>query len=168
MSTKDPFSLTYTALWTLAESRQDLTKLVKLGNRIRYDTNDRNPEKRTGTDADYPELVLVSDGMRGNIWNTSSTSSTVRLFSWYVTTGDLRVTYRLLPVEFALFRAMCGWQTVLGALEWGGERFVKRTQLLTVTNGVLRPNARSDGPRGWAAIWSLEVEMHFAMTNLQA
>ena len=164
----DPFSLTYQALWTLAEGNSDLASRVKLRNRIRYDRNDRNPEKRVGADADYPELVLVSDGMRGNIHQTSSTSMTVRLYSWYITTGDMRLTERLLPVEFALFKAMCGWQDVLGQLEWSGERFVKRTNLLTITNGVLRPEQRSHGPMGWAAIWSIETEMHFATKNLKA
>ena len=162
----DPFSQVYTALWDLAEGHGDLTQLVLLRNRIRYDSSDRDPEKKTYTEADTPELALMSTGVSGNLWNTSTTSMCIRRYSWMIITGDMRVNYTLMPVEWALFRAMHGWRTVLPALKWKGNSYVKRLNLLDIQEGILRPNERQDGPRGWSCVWGIEVEMHFAIGDL--
>ncbi len=168
MSGKNPFSLVYTALWTLAEAEPELTSLVALKNRIRYDvTDDRDPEKRTNTDADLPELVLTATGMSGNLWNTSTTSMVIKRYSWIISTGDFRITERLLPVEWALFKAMHGWKNILSTLVWQDMHFVKRVNLLDIQEGILRPEERRDGPRGWACVWEIEVEMHFNIGSLR-
>lgn len=162
----DPFSLVYTKLWTLAESSSDLNSLVLLRNRVRYDLTDRDPEKRTLAEADTPELTLVSTGVSGNMWNTSSSSMCIRRYNWLLVTGDMRITHKLLPVEWALFRAMHGWKTILTALQWEGKPYVKRVALADIQDGILRPETRQEGPRGWACIWGIEVEMHFSIGDL--
>lgn len=163
----NPFTLVYTGLWSLVESNSDLTDLVAVGNRIRYDTvANRNPEKRSAMTADYPELVLVSDGLTGNMHATSSSGFVIRNYSFYITTGDLRMTEVLLQVEWELWRALNNWKSVLPALEWNGIRFVKRCNINTITNGTIRAEDRTEGPLGWVAIWSLEVEMHFPTASI--
>lgn len=163
---KDPFSMVYTALWDLAEAYDGLTELIKIGNRIRYDSDNRQPEKRTTQDADMPELILTTTGLSANIWDSSSTSKVVRRYSWIAYTGDYRVDCRLFPVEWALFVAMHGYKQVLNALEYRDARFCKRTNILDVINGVIRPEHTSQvAPRGWSAVWACEVEMHF-QTNM--
>ena len=162
----DPFSMVYTSLWHLVEANAALNELVLLRNRLRYD-RDRDPEKRIVTDADLPELALVSAGVAGNMWNTSSTSMLMRRYNFIVTTGDFRITERLLPVEWALFRALHGWKSILSSLVWNSEHFVKRVNLLDIQEGILRPDDRRYGPRGWATVWGIEVEMHFSVRSLQ-
>lgn len=164
--TADPFSLVYTALWDLADASSELDALVRLRNRIRYDEDSRDPEKRNYVDADTPELTLLATGVSGNMWNTSTTSMCVRRYSWMIVTGDMRLNYMLLPVEWALFKAMHSWKSVLAALQFEEKSFVKRVNLLDIQEGILRPNERQDGPRGWSCIWSIEVEMHFAIGDL--
>lgn len=163
----NPFSMVYSELWNLAEANSELISLVQLRNRIRYDLDDnRDPEKRVTMDSDMPELSLMSTGLTGNMWNTSSTSTCTRTYEWMIVTGDMRITERLLPVEWALFRAMHGWKTILTALQWEGKSFVKRAALTNIQDGILRPDSRQNVPRGWACIWGIEIEMHFSVGDL--
>jgi len=168
ISDVDPFSMVYSALWKMAEETALLTDLVKLGNRIRYDTMDSNPEKRAYMEADCPELVLQGSGVAGNLWATSTASSVTRRYSWIIVSGDMRVTEKLLPVEWSLFVAMHGWKEVLGALRWNNKNFVTRMNLTEVQEGILRPIEPADGPRGWYALWGIEVDLNFDTKDLQA
>jgi hypothetical protein len=164
----DPFSMVYTALWKMAEETPDLIELVKLRNRIRYDTFDRDPEKRNYLDADCPELALHSAGVTGNLWNSSTTSLVQRRYSWVIISGDMRITERLMPVEWALFIAMHGWKEVLGALTWNDKNFVHRASMLDIQEGILRPMEGVEGPRGWSAVWAIQVDLSFDTKDLQA
>jgi hypothetical protein len=164
----DPFSLVYDALWTLAENSVVLTELVRVGNRIKFNhTGHFDPIKHEASEGDLPELVLVSTGCDGNLNQTSCSSMFTRRYEWLLATGDLSVVNRLLPLEFALFCAMSDWPAVVNALQWNGKPFCKRTGLTNVNNGLTDPE-RNRGIRGWSAIWSLEVEMHFMTSELVA
>lgn len=163
----NPFNMVYSELWNLAEANDSLTSLVQLRNRMRYDSDtNRDPEKRSLLDSDVPELSLISTGLSGNMWNTSSTSVCTRNYEWIIITGDLRITERLLPVEWELFKAMHTWKSILTALQWEGKSFVKRAALTNIQDGILRPDARQGVPRGWACVWGIEVEMHFSVGDL--
>lgn len=167
MSDLDPFSQVYNALWSLADGSAQLTSLVRPGNMIRLNdtTRPRSPLKDEVSNADLPEIVLVSNAVNGNLLNTSSSSMIIRQFQWIIATGDMSVVRRLLPIEFALFSAMCNWPTVLGSLRWNDQPFVKRCGLVSVDNG-LTDSERNRGIRGWSAIWTVEVEMHFRTLDL--
>lgn len=164
----DPFTQVYDALWELAETTPTFTRLVKLGNRIKYTSpTGRNPEKSsTLSDGDFPEVILSSEGLNANMWNTSNSSMCVRKYSWLITTGDFRLSYRLYPVEWAVFVAMHGWREKLGALLWAGKSYCKRMAITDVLNGIIRPKSEIASPEGWSAIWSCEVEMHFDANEL--
>lgn len=162
----DPFTLAYRALWSMMSERSDFADLVRIGNRIDFanDAN-RNPVKQVAAAADLPEIILVPAGCSVNIHNTSSSSRVIRRYTWLMSTGDARVSHLLFPVEWAVLRGMTNWKTVMGALEWRDKRFVKRCDVISVTEGDSDP-ARNRGIKGWSAAWACEVEMHFDTSDL--
>lgn len=165
----NPFRLVYEALWDLAEASAPLTDTVKLGNRIRFDHTDYfNPIKEEVSDADLPELVLVATATSGNMHETSSSSRINVQYEWLIATGDMSVVNALLPVTWYLWAAMANWREQLGALRWPAaatDGFVKRTQFLSANTG-LTDSQRNRGIVGWSSVWAIEVEMHFATSDL--
>jgi hypothetical protein len=162
----NPFTLVFDALWTLAERHPRIRSLVRERNRIKFnDPSDRNPLKKTVAVADTPELMLTSDGLSGNLLNTSSTCMVTRDYTWWVTTGDYRINSFLHQVEWPLFVAMCDYKHTLNALEWRGLRFVKRANLTGVTEAQI-DQLRDFSLAGWGASWRVEVEMHFKTSDL--
>lgn len=167
----DPFVQNYNALWTLAEDSSRLTDLVFPGNRIKFNQSqslssgpNRHPIKNEISQADTPELMLTSTGFEANIHNTSSSSRTTRRYEWIISTGDMVIVDKLLPVEWALFAAMMNWKNTVCDLTWMGVKFNKRMDILSVDNGLTDPT-RNRGIQGWSALWRCEIEMHFP-TNL--
>lgn len=160
----DPFSMTFAALWALAESSPRLQEVVRLGNRIKM--QDRDSWKDQIASADLPELVLITNGMTGNLQETSSTTKFVRTYSWLLSTGDMRLTHLLYPVEWSIVCAMTRWKEVLAPLEWRGDRFIKRMGLGVVDEGV-SDRERNRGIAGWSSVWRIEVEMHFTTSKIK-
>lgn len=162
----NPLQLVYSALRTLPEGHPRFRELVRVGNRIGFDDqDDRDPLKSVVADADLPEAVLEVQTAMVKMHSTSSTSSMTQQFAWLISTGDQRVTDRLLEVEWTIFVGMLDWQRVLGALRWHGKSFCKRTDIVSCSAGLSDP-ARNRGIKGWSAIWRCEVEMHFATKDL--
>lgn len=159
----DPFSMTFAALWELAESSPRLGQIVRMGNRIKL--SDRDAFKPQVQSADLPELILVSEGLSGNLHETSSTSRFTRNYAWLISTGDMRLTHLLYPVEWALVTAMLRWKETLSRLVWRGDQFVKRAQITTVDEGVSDQD-RNRGIAGWSSVWRVEVEMHFTTRTI--
>lgn len=169
--TDNPFIMTYNALWALAEASSRLTDLVKLKNRIKFNfTGQSSPIKDEISNADVPELVLISSGSTGNLRNTSSSSMISRKYEWVLSTGDMSVVNKVLPVEWALFCAMTDYSRVLGALRWpadASDGFAKVTRLMDVDTGMTDAD-RNRGIQGWSSVWGIEVEMHFRTSDLIA
>lgn len=164
----DPFSMLFDAFWEMAEASVPLMELVKEGNRIKFNTSDRDPIKSEIAAADLPELVLSTEGSTEvNLHRTSCSTSIQRQYSWIIATGDKRVKAYLYPVEFALMCAMANWKNTIGALTWQGQDFVKSAQLIGVTEGQSDPNANR-GIMGWSTIWRCQVDMHFTTASLLA
>lgn len=153
-----PFSLVYDTLWKMMIADERFT--VKSGNRLDFNTNDRSAPKSQMSTADYPEVMLVAEGCSGNLCNTSSTSMITRRFSWVVSTGDFRYN-QLFPVEWAIFAGMLAWRYELGSLLWNGNPFVTRANLVEANTDQIDKQRRR-GIEGWIAVWTIEVEMHFA------
>lgn len=163
----DPFSMLYTAMFNAVADSERVKKLVNSGNIVRLDGRSRSPLKEVTADADLPELVLVPTTAEVNLHSTSSSSRVVRQYQWLLSTGDLRLTYRLEPVAFALLCAMSDWRTTIGTLTWNNASFVKRVDMLSATIGM-SDSEKNRGIRGWSCVWDGEVEMHFKTTDLQA
>jgi len=163
----NPFSKVYDALWALALRSPVFVDKVKPGNRVSYssDTN-RNPMKENLITNDMPEVALVLDGLSsGNLHASSSTSQLTRRYTFIVTTGDYRINYALLPLQWALICALAGWKETLGNLTWHGAGFVKRANITSIVEGE-SDSRRIAGTKGYTALWSCDVEMHFATAHL--
>lgn len=170
MPSNDPFSMVMRTLWEMANENAVFTDLVKPGNRIDFtDETNRDPIKQNIQDADVPEVILVPSGTPAtNLCATSSTSSIIKRYSWLISTGDLRATLRLMPVEWAIFVMMHDWKNRLTALEWpenSGRNFVKFAQLLDASEGQTDTEANR-GLQGWSCLWQCQVEMHFKSQDL--
>jgi len=164
----NPFSLVFSELWNMLEAKETFKDLVKEGNRIRYDKQEkRDILKSSVATADLPEVVLSIEGMTPSLFRSSSQSDCVCRYAWMISTGDLRVIERIHPVDFAIFAAMTGWQEKLGALEWNEKTFVKRATISDVTHGQSIPEMNR-GIKGWSSIWAVDVLMVFATKDLIA
>lgn len=162
----DPMSMVYDALWELAEAWTPLTSLVKVGNRIKFSGDNRDPVKRQVSDADLPELVLGCTAFSPHMLRTSCGSSMDVTFEWMISAGDQRLDAALFPVVWELHRAMIGWMEVLAALTWKSKQFVKLTRALTGNVGMSNPELNR-GITGWSSIWSCELQMWFQTVDLQ-
>ncbi len=163
----DPFTLVYEALRDLLLANADFAREVKQGNRMFYVGAARRPDKETVQDSDRPEVRLAPAGGEAHLMATSSSSKIVKRLRIEVTTGDMRVDERLFPVQWAVYRAMVGWQAALAALRWGtmDKSFVVVAKLNAVTEGLSESDLNR-GIRGWAAVWECEIEMWFPTTEL--
>jgi hypothetical protein len=160
--------MTFAALWQLVDDAPLFDKLVKTGNRIRFnlDTN-RDVMKDKVADADLPELMLLTSGISAvNMHSSSCTTMITRRFSWVINTGDMRVQYRLYPVEFAIMCAMANWKSLLGGLNWNGELFVKKCDLVSAENAQVETVRGGRSLLGWSALWTGEVTMVFGTRTL--
>lgn len=167
--TANPLTLVFDALWSCLEESPNFISDVAAGNRIKFNlTANRNPQKQQINDSDLPEVVLTSTGGSGGLFVTSSSSRMVQRYSWVMSTGDFRIQNYLHQVKWEIFCGMTGWQSILGALVWplnSGKTFVKRTDLLDITEGLSNPD-QNRGINGWSAIWNAEVEMAFTTQDL--
>jgi len=164
MTYDDPLSIVFKSLWNCAEASEHVTELVRLKNRIRLDQNN-DPIKRTVTDADLPELTLLTDGGNVGLQVTSSGTKITKNFAWMIATGQTLVCERILPVEFALVRAMKNWPEHVAQETWNGKRFVNVVRMNDITEGESDPE-RNRGIKGWSALMNIEVEMTFQTGDL--
>ena len=168
MSDENPFNLVYTAMWDMIASNENLTNLVREGNRIRFDvTQNSNPLKKNVADGDLIEVILAPVGF-GDIMmqRTSNSTSIVKRFAWLISTGDMRVHKRLHVVEWAIIVGMLGWKERLAALQWKDKNFVKRADIIEGSEGESDPD-RNRGIKGWSAVMTTEIEMHFATGDIR-
>lgn len=165
----DPFTLVFDALWALAEASVPLSTLVRQGNRIKYnDSYDRNPEKPAIEDADLPELILVTTGAAEGNYNINSCDAKLtRNYSWLLTTGDMRVSYRLYPAQFAIWCAMANYATVLPLLNWNGNlNFIKNLSMPSIGEGLLTPE-QNRNISGWSSVWNITVDFYLPLQALK-
>lgn len=162
----DPFTSVYTSLWDLVTSRQDLCDLIRVGNRIRFDSLiDRDPEKPIVVAGDVPELTIIPTTSIGNLLQTSNSSSIVRQYAFLVTTGDQRLCAGINQIEWLLFRALADWCNTITSITWNGRTFVRMVQLVSGST-LINDELKNRGIVGWSALWTVSVEMHFATKDL--
>lgn len=163
---RNPFTLVRDALWQLPQRHPVFRRLVKEGNKIKFEEPGQQIKPETSTN-DMPEVALFSTTAMINMQNTSSSTMCRRSYSWVLNTGDFRLDSVLYQVEWALFVGMTGWQAVLAALTWKGVNFVKVVRMTSVSDGQ-SDSQRNRGIKGWSAVWTVEVEMHFQTADLTA
>jgi hypothetical protein len=163
----NPLSLVYDALFAMAAQHADIASLVKPRNLVTLETTDYDPVKLHVGENDKPEILLSMDGMNLNLFSASNATELIKSFQWLVSTGDYN-TPKFHQIEWALICAMAGWQTKLTSLVWppnSGRSFVTKCGVNNVREGWSDPD-RNRGIKGWSAVWSCEVQMHFATIDL--
>jgi hypothetical protein len=165
-SNPNPFSKVIDALWTLLEADVNFTDLVKTANRVKYNSETiRDPIKQNVAPADMPEVAIVYSGGPQNLFDTSSSTKLVASFDIIVNTGDYRLTEFAMKLEWIILNNLVQWRTVMAALEWRGENYVKRVTISSNVTGETIA-ARNRGLKGWTVVKTLDVEMHFKTTNV--
>jgi hypothetical protein len=157
----DPISQIYDALWSLLERSAEFCALVPVRNRIKFSGDARDPRKETIQDADLPEVQIVAGGGTPLEDIASDLCGCTRQFQVQVSTGDQRMNARFYPVVTAIERALLNWVAVLGALTWGGQKYVQFSQWLNVAEGLSDPE-RNRGIKGWSSVWGCEVRLVFS------
>lgn len=163
----DPFRQIHDTLWYLLEQHSGFTALVPAGNRIKHAEGfedadrDRDPGKRAGMSADYPEVRIVSSGGKAHQYRSSSRSSCRKDFQIQVRTGEQQ-TGLLFRVEWEILRAMMDWLDYIEHLEWHDNRFAKRCAVQEVSDTV----TGRKGNRGWSTAWACSTELWFDSADL--
>ncbi len=165
MAAPDPIGDIQARLWTLLESRSDFTDLVTPKNRIKDAESDSQRSGRElgeGTRAgDTPRVRIMPATAPLSLWNTSSSSKVVWQFRIEVDTGEKRPASILLPLCFAITRAIGNWQDAtagLTTLEWpAGYTYVKHVEFHSI-EAERGPGKTEDLPRGFSAVGAVDIE----------
>lgn len=163
MLAADPYSPVYEAIWNAIEQHSLLAGKVRIGNRIRYDGESRDPAKDQVLSADFPELRIVTTGIEATNQDSTNTRH-VRGFHVIIVTGDRRLDEYLFPIEWELFRALLPLHRQQFAAQYTLGEFKWQAQLGPATEGLLTEHNR--GIAGWAAVWTLTVTFHFRTSDI--
>lgn len=158
----DPFNLVYDKLWSLVERNEELKALIKVGNRIKFDTNVAT--KGELSDADLPELALLVGGFFD--YQTTSTSRSIkRNYSFSIATGEYKIA-SFNKITFELFRCLVDYECELCALTWCNCNFVDAsTKLVGAEESILEDADKQIS--GWISVWTFEVVMVFQLSMLK-
>ncbi len=162
----NPFTLLYDELWNLLEQSPELSQLVAVGNRLKFnDEFNREPLKETVATADMPEILILSDGGDFNLMNSSSTSRFDLSYSIVINTGDYRLNVFAHQIQWFIFCQFVKWKTTLTTLTWKNEAFVKNVRLSNVTTGESMAE-RNRGINGFTTVCKILVEVIINTANI--
>ncbi len=160
----DPFTLVYSTLWDLIENNDEITDLVHVGNRVKFD--DARAPKESIVDADTPELQLRPESFITSIKATSSTTDIVKDYTLFISTGNWDLEEHFNRMSWELIRACISWDTILTAIKWNDKAFVFRFELLDAQEGTSELDLER-GLDGWAALWRIQVYMQFLTSDIR-
>lgn len=168
MGADNPFTRVHNGMWSLLEADDDFNRLIKEGNKVRYDQQyDRGSGiKPTVITADMPEIAIIQTRLQINTPHTSSTTKFNSTFSIIVNSGDFRLNEVGHDINWVLLCRIAQWKTALGDITWKNEHFVKSVKPISdVQIGHSDPehNRRING---WITVWAVEIECHLATANL--
>lgn len=165
---KNPFVLVHDAMWSLIDSNPMWDSLVKLGNRIRFNSaTDRSPIKSDKGTADYPELWLCPSAGKVNTHQTSCAVKVVQTYTWVLSTADWRSSQILEQCQFAMLCSMTEFQPTLLSVQWEGVSFIRRVDAQSYSIGGTDPK-KHGGIVGWSAMWQNEIELELPRSALTA
>lgn len=169
MADKDPFTQVHDAIWDILEANSAFTSLVSAGNRIKFSdtSNVKDPIKDSVLAADLPEVRVICEAIRHHLQATSSTTFAVAVWSIQVSSGDLRFQAALFPVMWQIYRAMSTWKDTFDTLTLNARAFTLPLKPQDARIGVNETELLR-GVRGWASVWTSEVEMFFRTIDMQA
>jgi hypothetical protein len=158
----NPLQLLYDYTWSLLEANEELAELVKLGNRIKFDT--RDSDKHEASSADRPQLRLISTGGVNHLHRTSNGSSFVRKLEIQVNSGTQKLS-ELFTLEWLLYRALAPWPDGARTLLWNEKPFVKTIKPTSVDTGVMQ-SEQNRTIKDWSSLWAVECELWFTTSDL--
>lgn len=160
MAADNPLRQVYTAIWSMLEAHTGFTDLVKTGNRIKYDgTTIYSPEKPQISSDDVPEVRVFQSGFKPHLEATTHGSNLDTYWSVQIASGAQEQP-TLMDVQWAVYRALKGWQTNLKSLTWESKTFVTLCRPLEV-KCTMHDKRLNRGIRGWSDLWAGEVSMWF-------
>lgn len=187
MPEKDPFTKVYETLWAVLEANPAFCALVSPENRIKY-VDDisvtparparRFPERDSRQPPEHPQVLIEAEGGPTGMYSTSDATVVRETFRIFVLTGDRRLCYPqgaayqgLFPIQWAILRAMMGWESPLRALTWSGKAgFVHHCDVsirkMDIGNPRLPAQHQPAKTEGWNLVWQGEVEMWFRSADL--
>ncbi len=156
----DPFTQTFDTLWQLLESHEGFSRHVRLGNRIKFSGGPTDPRRGSLQSADLPEVRIVPDGGKMELFATSTSSRAIQDYRVIITTGTLQADKSLLPLKWELMKALAGGGDNLGLT------FVRKVRITELRESMERDH--SPAINGWSAVLTVSVEMWFANSQLQS
>jgi hypothetical protein len=160
----DPFSILHEAIWTAFDADPDLPTLVKAKNRIKFE--ERDSLKASVSDSDLPEVILIPRSGIGNLTATSSSVTFDLGFEWLISTGDYRLSHRLFPTMWAIYRFMVKFNLDTAAtLQYNSSYFVNSIKFNSGSVGESDAE-RNRGLRGFSSILSFTCNLKFPKGNL--
>ncbi len=161
----DPYTTLINAVWDVLIASPWVAELVPPGNRVDWAGTARVPVKDAAITADYPELRVHVASVDSHLRHTSTSSTEVVTLTVEVATGDQRQHKWLLPLRWAVWRAMSDAFTALRGCEWEGEPFVVE---LTprATQAAIDQATVNRSIRGWSAVWAADVLVQYSTAAL--
>lgn len=158
MATDNPIWMVQNALWSTLEGYPGFASAVADRRRLKDTQGDWVPD--TVSTADGPLVRIRELASEPHIERTSNGSSLVLRYAIEVSTTSQKVE-SICETRWAILRAMCGWATYLGVLEWDSEAFVKDFKFVQEeTSDSNRELNR--GIHGWATVVMCQVQCWFA------
>jgi hypothetical protein len=144
-------------------------------NRVKFtDTTDRNPDKDGALDSDFPCVRLVRGPSKPHAFETSNSCLQELVFMIQVYTGDKRVADdidKIDDLDSAIFKAFTNWKTYLpysDSWTWGDIDFRVRYCRASMTETEITNNYTQRSQDGWESRWTVDVDLWFATSDLQA
>ena len=172
----DPILQTVEAVWDCLENDGDFDAAVPAFCRIKYTTDDRNPDKPGLLTADAPQVRVLLTGLEFAVQSSSSSSTIKVSFAIEVKPGDRRLN-QVTPIAWAIYRAMTRWETYLKQVTWRGQAILKRFNSAQA-DVHYRPGAiparQAQGvksevePAGWQAVFQGMAELWIRRSDLQS
>lgn len=164
----DPFTLVYNAIWTMIEDHAEVSPLIKKGNILKYTGagGDRQIRKPAMSEADVPELRLMTESTEVNIQATSSSTKITERLTLSIRGGSLLYDSVLNPVRWAIIRSCSTWADVLVPLLWNSKAFVVQGLPLSTIQRLLVPKEEQGGKAMWMSILTYQVDMAFDTSDL--
>lgn len=169
MAEKDPFSQCYDVLKSMLENNTLVQELVENENIVLFSTSSQLSMKGLKDEiheSDLPEVRILPSGITPKVGRDSDHSSFMQKFSVQLATGELAADELLFPLTLALASAWANWQPMFGNLTWQGRKFVHLAQATEAQQGIAIEN-ENRGIRGWATVWSVQVDIWLATEALR-
>ena len=161
----DPITQVYTGIWAMLEGYSSFADTVRPGNRIKYISGPRAPEKPSHQAADFPQVAVFSLGYRPHPEQTTCSSRLTMLWSIEAAVGD-RDFSTIGTLDWIIYRALLHWRTYLRPLLWDNQAFVTLFRAKAIDDEIVA-RRKLRVPDGWSSLWVGECHCHFGTATLK-